>query len=115
MPLLRRTLLCLVVGVTAVALYVLMLASVRFPPGGFDPVAAAELQQEGDAIVAGLEDYRRANGAYPTALVTRPPLGRRYGGWQYETRGDGKACDLRVGDYGRHGFVLVWSSEANCT
>jgi len=88
-----------------------MLSSDRFSLGVFDPVAAAELQQEGDASIAALKDYLRANGAYPRALATRPPLGKRYGGWQYETREDGKACDLWIGDYGRHGFVLIWSSE----
>jgi hypothetical protein len=67
-----------------------------------------ELTNEGDRIVAALESYRAAKGVYPSRLDDAGirPTWNRFGGWDYESRDEGRRWFLSVGDYMSDGFVL---------
>jgi len=72
-----------------------------------------DLRKEGDRIVAALESHRAVKDAYPARLVDAGvhPAWNRFGGWDYESRDDGRHWSLSVGDYMSDGFVLHRSSE----
>jgi hypothetical protein len=72
-----------------------------------------DLRKEGDRIVAALESYRAVKDAYPVRLEDAGvrPAWNRFGGWEYESRDDGRHWSLSVGDYMSDGFVLYRSSE----
>jgi hypothetical protein len=71
----------------------------------------ADLKRDGNQMVAAVERFRETNGRYPETLaeagVVPPPT--RYGAWGFEW--DGGEYVLSIGDYGRDGFVLYYSSR----
>ena len=73
----------------------------------------SRLQATGAALVAELEEHRRATGRYPPDLarsgITVPD--DAYGGWTY--RRDPGGFVLSIGHYEHDGFNLAWSSRTN--
>jgi hypothetical protein len=66
-----------------------------------------DLRAEGDAIVRGLNEYKRQHGRYPASLAEAwlTPTVTAYGPWEY-SKGPLDGFSLSVGDYGRDGFCL---------
>jgi hypothetical protein len=69
---------------------------------------SAGCEEEGDALLACIEDFRVRSGRYPATFLEAgcTPLWNRFGGWNYESRAEGNGFALRVGDYSKDGFVL---------
>jgi hypothetical protein len=73
----------------------------------------ADLERDGDRMIAAFEQYRRDHGQYPAtadeAGVTLPET--RFGRWQYRPEPDGREFALSIGDYGEDLFVLLYDSR----
>jgi hypothetical protein len=71
-----------------------------------------DLRGEGDAIVSGLNEYKRQHGRYPASLdeAGLTPALTTYGPWEYSCNGFG-GFTLSVGDYGKDGFCLFFTDR----
>lgn len=82
-----------------------------YPP---DHSVMRELKQEGDTIVAAIEEYRKHKSKYPHTLkqaeIKLPQP--RYGGWRYALENRGKSFSLTIGDYEQYLFVMGWDSAS---
>ena len=70
-------------------------------------------QMEGEPVVDAIETYFAEHGRYPANLklaeIEVPE--QAYGGWRYEAREGGRSCQLHLGEYGQHLFVVYWTPE----
>jgi hypothetical protein len=70
------------------------------------------LEAQGTPLVAAIEKYRDSHGVYPPTLEAAglTPPQTRFRPWRYDLRPDG-SFQIAIGDYGRDGFVLFWTSQ----
>ncbi|MBN1476482.1 hypothetical protein JXA47_07010 [Candidatus Sumerlaeota bacterium] len=82
--------------------------------------AISALKEQGNLIVAAIEEHIMENGGRPSSLAElelgAESLTTRYGPWVYREvvtdRASGSTCyELSVGDYGRDGFILCYSQD----
>jgi type II secretory pathway pseudopilin PulG len=70
----------------------------------------------GQPIIQRLADYKSAHGRYPDTFQEAgiTPAITDFGAFEYERHvsEDDEYFIVRVGDYGRNGFVLFWNSDA---
>jgi hypothetical protein len=96
---------------SAGSLFTKILAHIRIP-GRPDDAGLASLKAEGQTIIDRIEQYKRQHGRYPNDLaeagIHLPDA--QYGGWQYDCS-DGSSFALRIGDYSKDLFVLLWAGE----
>jgi hypothetical protein len=66
------------------------------------------LEADGNVLVRAIEDYHSAHGEYPPTLEAAGvhPKKTVWGHWEYK-RWENRFT-LRVGDYGRYGFLLYY-------
>ena len=85
-------------------------------PGDLSPATMAQAERQGTELRHLLAVFEKFHGSYPVTLdqlgvgaeITRMPCGTT---WTYTPASNGASYLLRLGDYGRNGFLLEWNDR----